>query len=83
MIIFQQFPDVWEGNAWHSTIMEVDTSGDEAKTLIEDEGSGRPQFAHGTDMLSFLRPRNGDQNNGNAVYVRRDGKNVERHSKTE
>ncbi len=77
MIIFQQFPDVWEGNAWHSTIMEVDTSGDEAKTLIEDEGSGRPQFAHGTDMLSFLRPRNGDQNNGNAVYVRRDGKNVD------
>ncbi|HTR82079.1 MAG TPA: S9 family peptidase [Bacteroidota bacterium] len=76
-IVFQQFPDVWDGNAWHSTIMEVDTSGSEARALIEDEGSGHPQYAPGTELLSFMRPRNGDQNNGNAVYLRRDGKNID------
>ncbi|MGA7161791.1 MAG: S9 family peptidase [Bacteroidota bacterium] len=76
-LVFQQFPDVWEGNAWHSTIMEIDTSAGEVRTLIEDEGSGRPQYAAGTELLSFMRPRNGDQNNGNAVYVRKDGKNID------
>ncbi|MGA7159651.1 MAG: hypothetical protein WBZ48_01530, partial [Bacteroidota bacterium] len=76
-IAFQQFPDVWEGNAWHSTIMEIDTNGGNVKALIEDEGSGHPQYAPGTELLSFMRPRDGDQNNGNAVYVRRERKNFD------
>ncbi len=76
-IIFQQFPDVWEGNAWHSVIAEVDTSGGEVKTLIEDECTSQPQYAPGTNILSFMRPRKGDQNNGYAVYVREDGKNID------
>ena len=76
-IMFQKFPDVWEGNVWHSTVVEVDTSGNAVKTLIEDETSGNPQYAPGTDMISFMRPRNGDQSNGNAVYTRIDGKNID------
>ena len=76
-IIFQQFPDVWEGNAWHSIIAEVDTGGGEVKTLIANEGSGRPMYSPDFNFLSFMRPRNGDQNNGNAVYVKMDGKNVD------
>ncbi len=73
-ITFQHFPDVWEGNAWHCTIAEVDTSGGEARTVIKDEGSGTPLYSPTTKTLAFIRPRNGDQNNGNAVYVDVDGK---------
>jgi dipeptidyl aminopeptidase/acylaminoacyl peptidase len=80
-IIFQQFPDVWEGNAWHSKIAEVDTMGSEVKILIEDEGSSHPQFSPETDLLSFMRPRNGDQSNGDAVYIRMEGKKIDITSK--
>ena len=68
-IIFQQFPDVWEGNGWHSKLAEVDTNGGEVKEVIQDQGSGYPGYAPVSKVLAFMRPRNGDQNNGNAVYV--------------
>ncbi len=76
-IIFQQFPDVWEGNAWHSKIAQVDTNGGDVKTLIPDEGSGHPLYSSDFNLLSFMRPKNGDQNNGNAVYVKIDGKIID------
>jgi dipeptidyl aminopeptidase/acylaminoacyl peptidase len=72
-IIFQQFPDVWEGNSWHSVIAEVDTNGGEIKTVIKDEGSGMPQYSPSQNILAFMRARNGDLNNGNAVYVKTNG----------
>jgi len=68
-IIFQQFPDVWEGNGWHSILAEVDTSGGKVKELVKAQGSGMPNYAPVGNVLAFMRPRNGDQNNGNAVYV--------------
>ncbi len=74
-IAFQRFPDVWEGNAWHCTIAEVDTAGGDVRTLVAEEGSGHPAFAG--DALAFSRARNGDLNNGNAVYVRADGETVD------
>ncbi len=70
-ITFQRFPDVWEGNAWHSTIAETDTNGGEVKTLIKEECSGMPQYS--SSKLAFVRPRDGDLNNGNAVYVEMNG----------
>ena len=73
-ISFQKFPDVWYGNAWHSTIAEVDTSGGEIRTVVKDEGSGRPVYAPKGNTLAFMRPRDGDLNNGNAVYVDNNGK---------
>jgi dipeptidyl aminopeptidase/acylaminoacyl peptidase len=73
-LIFQQLPEVWEGSAWHSVIAEVDTSGGEVKTIISDEGSGKPLYSTEGNILSFMRARNGDLNNGNAVYVKMEGK---------
>ena len=72
-VVFEKFPDVWYGNAWHSTIAEVDTSGGDVRTIVKDEGAGRPVYAPKGNTLAFMRPRNGDQNNGNAVYVEMDG----------
>lgn len=71
-ILFQQFPDVWEGNAWHSVIAEVDTNG-KVNTVIEDEGSGSPEFSTSGGILAFMRARSGDLNNGNAVYINING----------
>jgi len=71
-IIFQQFPDVWEGNGWHSILAEVDTSGGKVKELVKAQGSGMPNYAPVGNVLAFMRPRNGDQNNGNAVYIKND-----------
>jgi len=71
-IAFQRFPDVWEGDSWHSTIVEVDTDGGEIGTLIKEEGSGTPQYF--SNELAFMRARHGDLNNGNAVYVDTNGK---------
>ncbi len=68
-IVFQQFPDVWEGNSWHSIIGEVDTSGNEIKTVIKVEEAGRPEYSVSQNTLAFMRARNGDLNNGNAVYI--------------
>ncbi len=76
-ILFQKFPDVWEGNSWHSLIAEVDTNGGEIKTVIKDEGSGQPKYSSDGKTLAFMRPRNGDQNNGNAVYTEADGKIID------
>ncbi len=73
-ILFQQFPNVWEGNAWHCIIAEVDTGGGKVKTVIKEQGSGQPRYSGDGDILAFMRPRNGDQNNGNAVYVFVNGK---------
>jgi len=71
-IAFQWFPDVWEGDAWHSTIAEVDTNNREVTPVVGDEGSGIPQYS--SAGLAFVRPRHGDLNNGNAVYFDIGGK---------
>ena len=72
-ILFQRFPDVWEGNSWHSVIAEVDTNGKEINIVVKDEGSGHPEYSGSSDILAFMRARNGDLNNGNAVYVKING----------
>lgn len=73
-ITFQRFPNVWDGNAWHSTICQVDTAGGDTGTVVKDEGSGNPEYGARSGVLAFMRPRGGDQNNGNAVYVDVKGK---------
>ena len=73
-ITFQQFPNVWEGNAWHSIIAQVDSNGGKVSHVVNDEGSGSPLYSPEGNILAFIRPRNGDQNNGNAVYVDEKGK---------
>ncbi len=51
--------------------VRVGTTGD---TLLAGEGADRPRAAPAGGALAFARPRGGDMNNGNAVYVLRDGR---------
>lgn len=74
-IVFQKFPNVWEGNAWHSVLDEVNVKTGKISTLVSDQGSGSPKFEPNGSVLAFSRPRNGDQNNGFAVYILKD-KNI-------
>jgi dipeptidyl aminopeptidase/acylaminoacyl peptidase len=51
--------------------VRIGTTGD---TLFAGEGAGDPRTAPHGGALAFSRPRGGDMNNGNAVYVLREGK---------
>lgn len=73
-ITFQRFPDVWEGNSWHSIIVKVDIKSGKIKTVVDAQGSGGASYSPNGNVLAFMRPRNGDQNNGNAVYTDMNGK---------
>ena len=73
-IVVCRFPDVWEGNAWHSVLVSVEVTSGKTDALVSAQGSTTPVFAPGSTTLAYLRPRNGDQNNGFAVYVRKNGK---------
>ncbi len=73
-IVFCRFPDVWEGNAWHSVLASVNVKTGKITHLVSDEGSTTPRFNSRGNLLAFMRPRNGDQNNGFAVYLRENGK---------
>ncbi len=73
-VVFCKYPDVWEGNSWHSVLASVDVKTGKIKTIVAAEGSTNPVFAPGGKTLAFIRPRNGDQNNGFAVYARENGK---------
>lgn len=73
-IVFCRYPDVWEGNAWHSVLGKVDVKSGKITTIVEEEGATHPAFAPGKHTLAFMRPRHGDQNNGFAVYVKQNGK---------
>ncbi len=73
-IVFCRFPDVWEGNAWHSVLASVDVKTGKITNRVSDEGSTTPRWNARGDILAFMRPRNGDQNNGFAVYLQKEGK---------
>ncbi|UBM62523.1 S9 family peptidase [Candidatus Sulfidibacterium hydrothermale] len=73
-IVFCRYPDVWEGNAWHSVLGKVDVKSGKITTIVEEEGATHPAFAPGNHTLAFMRPRHGDQNNGFAVYIKQNGK---------
>jgi dipeptidyl aminopeptidase/acylaminoacyl peptidase len=73
-IVFTQFPEPYWGPSFHSVIAEVSAAGGgNPATLVSDQGSSGFAWASGDRRFAFLRPRNGDQNNGNAVYVGGDG----------
>jgi len=73
-IVFCKYPNVWEGNAWHSVLASVDVQTGKVQPVVSDEGSTDPVFATGGKTLAYMRPRNGDQNNGFAVYIRENRK---------
>ncbi|MDE2355473.1 MAG: S9 family peptidase [Alphaproteobacteria bacterium] len=73
-IAVTRFPGPWFGPAFRSTVVSVPTSGGEARSLAPDRGSRELKFAPSGSLAAYLRPRGGDQNNGDAVYVLSGGK---------
>lgn len=73
-ILFTQFPDPYFGSAYRSTIVAVNVKTGKVRTVAGGAGSGSPVFSPRGNRLAFVRPRDGDQNNGNAVYVSSQGK---------
>jgi dipeptidyl aminopeptidase/acylaminoacyl peptidase len=73
-IVFTQFPSPYWGPSFHSVIDTVPADGKgKPATVVTDQGSSDFTYAAGSDRFAFMRARNGDQNNGNAVYVGGDG----------
>ncbi|MDE2496737.1 MAG: S9 family peptidase [Xanthomonadaceae bacterium] len=73
-IAFTKFPDAYWAQSFRSVIAEVDVASSSMRTLVAAQTSDDFKFAPAGDAYAFLRPRDGDQNNGDAVYVSVDGK---------
>ena len=73
-VVFTRFPGPYWGPSFHSVIDAVPADGKGKPTvLVSDQGSSDFADAAGGNAYAFMRPRGGDQNNGNAVYVGGDG----------
>ncbi|MGH8126721.1 MAG: S9 family peptidase, partial [Rhodanobacteraceae bacterium] len=68
-IAFTKYPGPYWGPSFHSVIAEIAAAGGKVRALVSSETSMDVRFAPTGDLYAFLRPRGGDQNNGNAVYV--------------
>lgn len=73
-IAFVRFPGPYWGPSFHSVIDSVSVDGGKPAPLVTDEGVLDASYSKDGGALAFLRPRNGDQNNGNAVHVFVDGR---------
>ncbi|MBD8879660.1 S9 family peptidase [Rhodanobacter sp. 7MK24] len=73
-IVFTRFPNAYWGSSFKSVVASVAVEGGQPELLAPEEGSMDPAYAPGDDAFAYLRPRQGDRNNGNAVYVAIDGK---------
>lgn len=76
-IVFTKFPDVWEGNAWHSVLGEVNLKTGKITVIVDKQGATNAHFAPGKNIIAFSRPKNGDQNNGNAIYIMKENKIID------
>ncbi|MGA9333602.1 MAG: S9 family peptidase [Rudaea sp.] len=74
-IAFTRYPGSYWGPSFHSVIDTVEASGGKPQMLVDAEGAGDFKFSPDSDSFAYARPRNGDQNNGNAVYVGRGAAN--------
>ncbi|MEO8999824.1 MAG: S9 family peptidase [Rhodanobacter sp.] len=72
-IAFTRFPGPYWGPSFQSAIDTVDVAGGTLHPLVTALSVTDPRYAPGGGALAWLRPRGGDQNNGNAVYVSSDG----------
>jgi len=70
---FVRFPGPYWGPSFHSVADIVPSTGGKPRTLVPSQGVLGLRFAPGSNRYAYLRPRGGDQNNGNAVYVGHDG----------
>ncbi|MGB8377528.1 MAG: hypothetical protein WCE70_03540, partial [Rhodanobacteraceae bacterium] len=73
-IAFVRFPSPYWGPSFQSVVDVVDIAGGEPRALVTTQGAIDFDFAPDSDTFAYLRPRGGDENNGNAVYVGNAGK---------
>ncbi|WIG56242.1 MAG: S9 family peptidase [Rhodanobacteraceae bacterium] len=77
-IVFTKFPSPYWGPSFRSVIAEVAADGKgQPVTIVNDQGANDFAYALGSDAYAFVRARNGDQNDGNAVYVGGHGKTLD------
>ncbi|HEY6517102.1 MAG TPA: S9 family peptidase [Steroidobacteraceae bacterium] len=74
-IAFSRFPDPYWALSYESTIDVIAVSGGTPSTLVGLQGATTLNYAPSGGAFAFTRPRNGDENNGTAVYVT-DGNNT-------
>ncbi len=72
-IAFTRFPGPYWGPSFHSVIDEVSVKGGNPRALASAQGAMNFAYAPGSNDFAFQRPRNGDENNGYAVYVNANG----------
>jgi dipeptidyl aminopeptidase/acylaminoacyl peptidase len=68
-IAFTRFPGPWWGPSFQSVIDQVDADGGKPRDLVQDKGAFDFRYAPAGSAYAFMRARDGDQNNGNAMYV--------------
>jgi dipeptidyl aminopeptidase/acylaminoacyl peptidase len=74
-ILFTKFPGPYWGPSFRSVIAEVAADGKgKPVTVVSDQGASDFAYAADGRTFAFMRVRDGDQNNGNAVYVGGHGK---------
>ena len=73
-IAFSRFPDPYWALSYESVIDTVATNGGTPSTLVGLQGATTLTYAPKGGAFAFTRPRNGDENNGTAVYVSEGGK---------
>ena len=76
-IVFTKYPSPYWGPSFRSVVASVSVDGGDPQTLVDAQGATAFAYAPDSDRYAFQRPRNGDQNNGNAVYVNADGKTID------
>ncbi|HYW77729.1 MAG TPA: S9 family peptidase [Gammaproteobacteria bacterium] len=73
-IYFTKYPSPYWGPSFHSVIAAVDVATGKLRTVVGVQTSSQFTFSTDDKAYAFMRPRGGDQNNGNAVYVHQSGK---------
>jgi dipeptidyl aminopeptidase/acylaminoacyl peptidase len=73
-IAFTRFPDPYWALSFQSVIDSVKAGGGAPSTLVSAQGAFDFHYAPSRDAAAFMRPRDGDENNGNAIYVTANGK---------
>jgi len=73
-VVFTRFPGAYWGPSFHSVLAVAPMDGSNTRTLVDAEGANSATYAPQGTALAFMRPRGGDENNGNAVYVHAAGK---------
>jgi len=76
-IAFTKFPNAYWAQSFRSVIAEVDVASGRMRTLVSAQGAEDLKFAQARDNYAFARARDGDQNNGNALYVHANGKTLD------